>query len=90
MDLLLNHTNDHDKARLLAALAEYNADWLNTLPIISSGLRLDNKAVRVMVSLRLDVNICQPHTYTSVELHLTKKDHMHYYLNGVMQNGTSK
>ena len=61
-DLLLNHTNDYNKARLLAASAKHSADWLNALPIISCGLRLDDEAVRVAVSLRLGVDICQLHT----------------------------
>ena len=61
-DLLLSYTNDCDKARLLAASAEHSADWLNALPITSCTLRLDDEAVRVAVSLRLDVDIYQPHT----------------------------
>ena len=60
--LLLNHTNDYDKARLLAALAKHSTNWLNALPITSCGLRLDDEAFRVAVSLRLGVDICQPHT----------------------------
>ena len=42
-DLLINHTNDYDKARLLAASAKHSADWLNALPITSCGLRLDDE-----------------------------------------------
>ena len=61
-DLLINHTNDYDKARLLAASAKHSADWLNALPITSCGLRLDDEAVRVVVSLRLGLDICQPYT----------------------------
>ena len=61
-DLLLNHTNDYDKARLLAASAKHSADWLNTIPITSYGLRLDDEAVREAVSLHLGIDICQPHT----------------------------
>ena len=61
-DLLLNHTNDYDKARILAASAKYKADWLNALSITSCGLRLNDEVVRVAVNLRLGVDICQPHT----------------------------
>ena len=60
-DLLLNHTNDYDKARLLATSARHSADWLNVLPITPCKLRLNNEAVRVAVSLRLVVDICQTH-----------------------------
>ena len=74
-DLLLNHTNDYDKARLLAAPAKHSADWPNALPITSCGLRLDDEAARATVNLLLVVDICQPHTY-SVEAQLTLKDHM--------------
>ena len=62
MDLLLNYTNDYDKARLLAASAKHSADWINASPITSCGLRLNDEAVRVAVSLRLGADICQPHT----------------------------
>ena len=61
-DLLVNLSNDYDKARLFDASAKHTADWLNALPITSDGLCLDDKAVRVAVSLRLGAGICQPHT----------------------------
>jgi hypothetical protein len=35
---------------------------LHALPIASCGLRLDNEAIRVAVSLRLGANLCDPHT----------------------------
>ena len=66
MDLLLNHNNDYDKARLLAASAKHSADWLNTLTMTSCGLRLDDEAVRVVVSLRLGVDICQHQTCVDI------------------------
>ena len=61
-DLLSNHINDYDKARLLATSAKHSAEWLNALSIISCGLRPDDEAVRVAVSLCLGIDICQPHT----------------------------
>ena len=59
MMMMNDNTCDYDKARLLAASAKHSADWLNALTIISCGLRLDDEAVRVAVSLRLSVDICQ-------------------------------
>ena len=60
--MLLNHTNNYDKARLLAASAKHSADWLNALPITSCGFYLNDEAVGVAVNLRLGNDICQPHT----------------------------
>ena len=71
-DLLLNHTNDYNKARLLAVSAKYSKDWRNALPIRSCGLRLDDEAVRVAVSLRLAVDSLSANvTHASVEPQLT-------------------
>ena len=39
----------------------HSAIWLNALPITSCGLRQDDE-VGVAVSLRLGLDICQPHT----------------------------
>ena len=41
--------------------APHASDWLFALPIAACGLRLDDEAVRVAVSLRLGVKICEPH-----------------------------
>lgn len=54
-------TDIYSKARLLAVTAPHSADWLHARPISSCGLRLDNEAIRVAVSLRLGVPLCQPH-----------------------------
>ena len=51
-----------DRARLLAVASPHAGDWLKALPIASCGLRLDDKAVRVSVGLRLGLPICKPHT----------------------------
>ena len=83
-DLLLNHINDNDKAILLAASAKHSADWLNALPITSCGLRLDDEAVRVTVSLRLGVDICQPHTCFCGAAVDVKGSHALVYVNAVM------
>ena len=54
-------TDDVSKARLLASQAPHSGDWLNAMPVGSCGLRLDNKAIRVAIGLRLGVNLCAPH-----------------------------
>ena len=45
--LLAFQHDEHRKARLLAALAAHDSDWLQALPISSCALRLDDEAVRV-------------------------------------------
>ena len=60
--LLQYQIDDYGKARLLAAASKHSADWLHAIPITSCGLRLDDDAVRIAVSLRLGADICQPHT----------------------------
>jgi hypothetical protein len=52
----------HQKASFLAASSPHTGDWLLALPITSCGLRLDNEAVRIAVTLRLGMNVCVPHT----------------------------
>jgi len=41
--------------------APHSGDWLHALPISSCGLRLDDKAVRVAVGLRLGARLCEPY-----------------------------
>ena len=48
--------------KFLAATAPHSGDWLLALLISSCGLRLDDEAVRVAVGIRLDLNLCEPHT----------------------------
>ena len=50
-----------DVARLLAVSSPHAFDWLNALPISSCGLRLDDDVVRVLVGLRLGLQICESH-----------------------------
>ena len=50
-----------DKARLLASKASHSSDWLYALPITACGLLLSDEAIRVVTSLRLDLNICESH-----------------------------
>ena len=50
-----------DKARLLASKSPHSSDWLCALPITACSLRLSDEAIRVIVGLRLGLNICEPH-----------------------------
>jgi hypothetical protein len=60
--LLLDEAADSEsKARLLASVEDTAGAWLNTVPILSLGLKLSDDAVRVAVALRLGTNICEPH-----------------------------
>jgi len=45
----------------LAASSQHSGDWIFALPTASCGLKLDDEAVRVAVSLRLGMDLCQPH-----------------------------
>ena len=49
------------RARLLAAANKESGAWLNTLPVSSLGLRMDDDTVRVAVGLRLGIPLCRPH-----------------------------
>ena len=59
--LLLNAVNPAERARLLAASSIGSGDWINTLPLQSIGLKLDNSTVRIAVGLRLGAPIVRPH-----------------------------
>ena len=54
-------TDNFNRARHLAASAPHSDDWLHALPLSACGLRLDNEAVRVAVSLCLGTSLCEPH-----------------------------
>ena len=45
----------------MAALAEGSGDWLESLPIASIGLKLDDSSVRIAVGLRLGTPLVHPH-----------------------------
>ena len=59
--LLASQPDKYNRARLLAAAAPHNVDWLHVLPISSCGLRLDDDAIKVAISLRLGANLWNPH-----------------------------
>ena len=50
-----------DRARHLAVSSESASDWVHALPIPSLGLHLDPTALQIACSLRLGLNLCQPH-----------------------------
>ena len=54
-------STERESAILKAAETRHSGDWLQTLPISSCGLRLDDEAIRIAVSLRLGLDICLPH-----------------------------
>ena len=60
-DLLESAPDAASRARLLAVSAPESGAWLNTLPISSLGLKMDDNAVRVAMGLRLGVPLCRPH-----------------------------
>ena len=49
------------RARFLAAQAPHSGAWLLALPVANCGMRLDDEAVRVAVSMRLGLSLCIPH-----------------------------
>ena len=42
-------------------MAPHSGDWLLALPIANCGLKLEDEAVRVAVSMRLGLDLCVPH-----------------------------
>ena len=53
----------HHQASFLAACSQHSGDWLFSMPIASCGLKLDDEAVRVVVGLRLGLDLCVPHRW---------------------------
>ena len=59
--LLTHQKQAFHRARLSANTVEHSSDSLHALSITACGLRLDDEAVRVPVSLRLGCDLCQSH-----------------------------
>jgi len=55
-------TSPFQRPSLLAARAPHSGDWLLALPITACGLRLEDEAVRIAVTLRLCSILGSPHT----------------------------
>ena len=60
--LLEEAPDDRSRSQLLACSARKSGVWLNSLPIQSLGLRMDDDTVRVDVGLCLGAPLCKPHT----------------------------
>ena len=54
-------SDPRQKACFLTATTRHSGNWLTALPIASSGLRLDDEAIRVTDALWLGLDLCVPH-----------------------------
>ncbi len=61
-ELLATAPDTQSCARLRAALDDTSGHWLKALPLSDIGLKLNDDAVRISAGLRMDINLCQPHT----------------------------
>ena len=53
--------SNEEKARLLAVSSKHSSDYLDTLPIASLGLKLDDQSLRILCAFRLGSLICHQH-----------------------------
>lgn len=60
-DNLLEHANQLDRARLLAAKRPESGAWLNAFPIPSLGTHLEDNAFRIAIAQRIGSMVCVPH-----------------------------
>ena len=60
-DLIHDAPNVQARARVLAATCKESSAWLQALPMLSIGLRMDNDTVCIAAALRLGSSICRPH-----------------------------
>ena len=60
--LLDNAASDIDKARLPAVKADHGSECIFSLQIFPSGLPISNEDARIAIGLRLELNICEPHS----------------------------
>jgi len=74
-DLNTTLTDPYHQVRFKAVSAPNSSDWLFDLPITSCGLRLDDEAVRVWVSLRLGTPLCEPHSCVCGSLGTAENSH---------------
>ena len=59
--LLDGFADVRDRARLLAVSRPGASDWLHAIPADSLGTRLDDRAARICVGLRLGASLVEPH-----------------------------
>lgn len=57
----IHFARDEDKARFLAIQTSESGAWLHALPSTAIGTLLDNNAFRIIIGLRLGLDICSPH-----------------------------
>src|ERR1700759_5391840 len=100
--ILSKAPDSHHRTRLLVASAPHSGDWLNALPISTCGLRLDNELIRVVVGLRLGVNLCEPHlcpcgsqvdcrgTHGLACKRSSGRTSRHFYLNDLIWRGLTR
>ena len=67
--------DNYHRARLIAVKALHSGDWLNALPITSCCLRMEDDAILVAVSLRLNATLCEPHQCTCGNMVNTRGNH---------------
>lgn len=67
---LLEHSNDVDKARLLAVSEKESGHWLHSLPSLNIGTLLDATVLRIAICLRLGTKICERHTCRGCGYHV--------------------
>ena len=72
LSALMEHSaqDPRSKARLLAVQRKESGAWLTAMPASSLGLRMEDDAVRVAVSLRLGSSLCVPHRCTQCGVHV--------------------
>jgi len=58
--LLEGAANDEECDRLLSVSTKESGAWLKILPMSAQGLRMDDRTVRVAVSMRLGTAVCGP------------------------------
>ena len=51
------------RARLLPTAQKESGAWLNTLPVSPLGTLLDSESFRVAIALRVDADVCIPHSF---------------------------
>ena len=61
-DLLDNAVDARSRARILAATSKESGAWLQTLPLSSIGLHMDDNTVCIATGLRLGSPLCRLHT----------------------------
>ena len=60
-NLINNTTSVNDCARFNAITQEHSSDWLNALPSVNLGLKLNDSQFRIACALRLGAKICHSH-----------------------------